>query len=193
MTNDTKDKILQKVSILFYTQGYTNTGIDQITKDIGITKPTLYHHFDSKNNLGLVYLEKKADSLFTLLNSLLRKSRTYSDYLNHWANTLLLLSKRKQFYGCPFTAFASEMKPEDRPFFEEKLRAIEKDWVSFQETAYLKFYPNAKNGKDIAFKILILHTGCVMLYRASLDIKYIKQMKKEFSEISKSLSSEEIY
>ena len=60
MTNDTKEKILQKVSILFYTQGYTNTGIDQITKDIGITKPTLYHHFDSKNNLGLVYLEKKS-------------------------------------------------------------------------------------------------------------------------------------
>jgi transcription elongation factor GreA len=38
-----------------------------------------------------------------------------------------------------------------------------------------------------ASKILILHTGCVMLYRASLDIKYIKQMKKEFLEISKSL------
>ena len=193
MTNDTKEKILQKVSILFYTKGYTNTGIDQITKEIGITKPTLYHHFDSKNTLGLVYLEKKEESLFTLLTSLLKKSHTFGDYLNHWANTYLLLSKRKQFYGCPFTAFASEMKPEDRPLFEEKLRTIEKDWLSFQETAYLKFYPNAKNGKEIASKILILHTGCVMLYRASLDIKYIKQMKKEFSEISKSLSSVEIY
>lgn len=187
--NDTKDKILQKVSILFYTQGYTNTGIDQITKDIGITKPTLYHHFNSKNNLGLVYLEKKEESLFTLLTSLLKKSRTFSDYLNHWANTYLLLSKRKQFYGCPFTAFASEMKHEDRPFFEEKLRSIEKDWLSFQETAYLKFYPYAENSKEIASIILILHTGCVMLYRSSLDIKYIKQLKREFSEISNSLSS----
>jgi len=187
--NDTKDKILQKVSILFYTRGYTNTGVDQITKDIGITKPTLYHHFDSKNNLGLVYLERKAESLFTLLNSLLDKSNTFSDYLNRWVNTLLLLSKRKQFYGCPFTVFASEMKPEDRPIFEEKLRAIEKNWLSFQESAYLKFYPNAKNSKEIASKILILHTGCVMLYRSSLDIKYIKQLKREFSELTKLVSS----
>jgi AcrR family transcriptional regulator len=187
--SDTKDKILQKVNTLFYTQGYTNTGIDQITKEIGITKPTLYHHFESKNNLGLAYLEVQKESIIQFLTSILNKSKSYDDYLKNWANALLVLSKKKQFHGCPFTAFASEMKPEDRPIFEERLREVEIEWLSFQEKAYLNYFPHAKNSKEIACKILVLHTGCVMLYRSSMDIKYIQQMKKEFSLLSKSMDS----
>lgn len=181
---DTKEKILIRIDKLFYRQGFSNTGIDQLTKDVGITKPSLYHHFQSKNALGFAYLEEKAKSLFSMLDSLLAESKSYTMYMNRWANTLLVLAKRNEFYGCPFTAFASELKPEERTEFEPKLREIERNWISFQEKAYLQFHPEAKDAKEIAKKILMVHTGCVMLYRASLDLKYMKQLKKEFNEIA---------
>ena len=184
MQTETKQNILEQAGALFYAQGFNNTGIEKITEVCGIKKPALYYHFGSKNGLGLAYLEFKAKALFSMLEALLARSRSFDEYLNSWANALILLARRGEFFGCPFTAFASELDAEERGYFETNLRRVEGEWLSIQEKAFVKHYGNTAAVKRVAEKILVTHTGCVMLYRASRDMKYLKQLKTGFAKIA---------
>lgn len=50
--------ILTTATRLFYKQGYSNTGINQIIEEAGIAKSTLYQQFESKEDLLLEYLDE---------------------------------------------------------------------------------------------------------------------------------------
>lgn len=188
---DTKQNILEQAGALFYAQGFNNTGMEKITEVCGIKKPALYYHFGSKNALGLAYLEYRAEMLFGMLEGLLKRAKSFDQYLSSWANALIILARRGEFFGCPFTAFASELNSEERAYFETKLRGVEKEWLAVQEKAFLKYYGESKAAKNIAAKILIAHTGCVMLYRASRDAKHLKQLRTAFSELAAMASKKE--
>lgn len=46
-----REEILESALTLFADQGYESVGIQQIVKSVSVTKPTLYHHFGSKQGL----------------------------------------------------------------------------------------------------------------------------------------------
>jgi AcrR family transcriptional regulator len=46
-----RGEILQAAQVLFYTQGYDNTSVQNIIDAVGIAKGTFYHYFDSKQDL----------------------------------------------------------------------------------------------------------------------------------------------
>ena len=47
----TRERIWQAAMELFLEQGYAQTNLEQVAKRAGVTKPTVYSHFDSKPNL----------------------------------------------------------------------------------------------------------------------------------------------
>ena len=49
----TRDKLVKVAHDLFYSQGFHAVGIDQILNEVGVTKTTFYHHFESKDDLML--------------------------------------------------------------------------------------------------------------------------------------------
>jgi len=180
----TRQLILEKAGALFYQQGFHNTGMDEITRVVGVKKPALYYHFESKNALGHAYVEYRAQMLFEMLERLLARSTTYEKFLSSWASALILLARRGEFFGCPFTAFASELTHDDRQYFDKLLQNTKAAWLDLQVRAYLRFYPKGGMAKIIARRILIAHTGCVMLYRASREEVYLRELKAEFAAIA---------
>jgi len=70
---DSKEKILQTASRLFQLKGYHATGINQIIKETGLPKGSIYHHFpNGKEELALEavkytskYIEDKITSFLT--------------------------------------------------------------------------------------------------------------------------------
>lgn len=54
----TRDRILQAAQDLFYRQGYQATVVNQIIEEAGVSKPTFYAHFPSKEELCTVYLRE---------------------------------------------------------------------------------------------------------------------------------------
>ncbi len=48
---DTKDKITKTALRLFLERGYERTSLNDIAQKVGITKPAIYHHFKSKDQL----------------------------------------------------------------------------------------------------------------------------------------------
>ena len=55
---DNRENILQCALELFASKGYNSVGVQEIVKRAGITKPTLYHYFGSKQGLLENILEK---------------------------------------------------------------------------------------------------------------------------------------
>lgn len=70
---NTKERFLVEALRLFRQEGYESTGIQKIVDAVGVTKPTLYHHFGSKKGL----LKELLDSKF---NPFLRTLETLSVY-----------------------------------------------------------------------------------------------------------------
>ncbi len=52
-----RDKILDAAYRLFYRQGFARVGVDEIAAAAGITKRTLYYHFESKDAVLAAVLE----------------------------------------------------------------------------------------------------------------------------------------
>ncbi len=48
---DTKEKITKTALRMFLEKGYENTSLNDIAREVGITKPAIYHHFKNKDQL----------------------------------------------------------------------------------------------------------------------------------------------
>ena len=67
----------------FAQEGYHATSMDAIAASIGVSKPVLYQHFESKLDLFLTVLDEAIDNLNRMLATLLdsvhdRRERVYS-------------------------------------------------------------------------------------------------------------------
>ncbi len=59
----TKDRIMQESLCLFSQYGYDSVGVSKIVRTCGITKPTLYYYFGSKEGLLKCIIEHNAGKL----------------------------------------------------------------------------------------------------------------------------------
>ncbi|MGH2940584.1 MAG: TetR/AcrR family transcriptional regulator [Solirubrobacterales bacterium] len=58
-----RDQIERSATELFASRGYAATTVDEITRAAGVTKPMLYRHFESKQELCIRLLERYRDEL----------------------------------------------------------------------------------------------------------------------------------
>ncbi len=63
----TKQQIMQVALKLFIKNGYERTSLTDIAKQIGITKPAIYYHFESKEILFLAVMHSFLDQLEKML------------------------------------------------------------------------------------------------------------------------------
>jgi TetR/AcrR family transcriptional regulator len=70
---NTRETIERKALTLFARKGYEGTGVQEVVDESGITKPTLYHYFGSKQGL----LKAIVDPLFRDLAGLVRTAAEY--------------------------------------------------------------------------------------------------------------------
>ncbi len=69
MTSDTREKILHVAAKLFVRQGYTATSVNQISKEAGIGKATVYHHFPDKEAIVYALLDRSSSLVHDTLSA----------------------------------------------------------------------------------------------------------------------------
>lgn len=85
MGTDTSEKIIvEKALVLFSAHGYDGTGIQDITTAAGVTKPTLYYFFGSKDGL----FEAVWQTYFPLLEVPLASCCTYENHIKDYENDI---------------------------------------------------------------------------------------------------------
>lgn len=128
--NKSKEKILASAKELFHEYGFQQTSVDEILKKSGVTKSNFYYHFKSKEELGLIILERfikqyEADVLMkTLGNKSLGPSERLVEFYNAVKTFHRDLNNPK---GCPFGNMAIEMSGSNENF-REKLSAFFNSW-----------------------------------------------------------------
>jgi AcrR family transcriptional regulator len=130
MRHDTRrsarENILTAATSLFYERGYQATTIDHILERSGVSRPTLYTHFATKEDLGLAYLRLQRRHDLTLLKDAIRRENTPEiRYLAVIAQVRQLLLASK-YRGCRYFNVIAELQASDNnPLVKEARHYVE--------------------------------------------------------------------
>lgn len=109
-------KLAETARDLFYRHGIRATGIDEIVNEAGVTKPSLYRSFGSKDELVTACLRQAADERRVRWNEVVSRSAgnpraQLSDAIASFAESSCEDASR----GCPLTNAAVEFPDHDHP------------------------------------------------------------------------------
>ncbi len=110
---DTRKKILDTASRLFYQQGYNATGINQIIEEAGVAKASLYEHFKSKEDLLIAYLEFMFEQTIGRFRHVASTKVAAKEKISAIFEFLSLNTNSKGFHGCQFLNIAGEIPVEN--------------------------------------------------------------------------------
>jgi len=106
---DPKERLIAAAYRLFYTQGYNNTGINQIIREANVAKASFYDHFPSKEHLLIAYLEFAAGNTNKELQSEVNKAGTEKAKVLAVFDYLLKQGKLTRYNGCNFLNVLAEL------------------------------------------------------------------------------------
>lgn len=67
-TGDKREAILEVAGRLFFAQGYAHTSVEQIVRELGVTKPFVYYYFRDKQEIFETLSWKPAVECFTTMD-----------------------------------------------------------------------------------------------------------------------------
>ena len=144
---------------MFNRHGFRGTGVDEIMKQTGIAKTTLYRHFTTKEELIIAALAKSDEATRDELRAYVeRASDDPREQLLATFDQLGLWLRDCEFKGCPFVAAASEFGDATSAIFQQ---------VKLHKRLYLAYFEELvraarlENPKKLAQQILMLHEGAV--------------------------------
>jgi AcrR family transcriptional regulator len=148
--------IVSTAARLFYRQGYSNTGINQIIEEAGIAKSTLYQLFRSKEDLLLVYLDETGKATLEALQNAAATGSTPKEKILAIFDYLTGLVAGPEFHGCHFLNIVYEM-----PDGDKRARAH----IKKQKDAVRAFFAGLLTPGDqqlLADEIYTLYEGALM-------------------------------
>jgi AcrR family transcriptional regulator len=105
----TRSRILAVAGELFYSEGIRSVGVEMICKQAGIKKPTLYHHFGSKDGLIAAYLEDRDEKVLAgLTRAAEQADGSVADKVAAIFERVAKAAPRASWKGCPFLRGAAE-------------------------------------------------------------------------------------
>ena len=127
-SRNTEGRLLEAASELFYEEGFGPTAVDKIVERSGVSKPTLYVHFPSKDALLVATLERRHAERVGMLDAWVRAASSdpaeqllaVFDWLAGWHET-------EGPRGCAFVNAAAELANPAHPAREVARR--QKRWM----------------------------------------------------------------
>ena len=113
-----RDRLIETALRLFYEQGYLATGINQIIAESQVAKATFYHHFVSKENLCVAYLQARHIVWMNWLKNSVEKQKSIADRIIGVFGFLSEWMVKCNFRGCAFLNISSEV-----PSLNSEIRA----------------------------------------------------------------------
>jgi AcrR family transcriptional regulator len=84
---------------LFYEKGYDAVGVQEIVDTAGITKPTMYYYFKSKQGLLECLLEEQGNKMLARIHDALQMEGEFSQVLKAFVQSYVQIAlENKEFY-----------------------------------------------------------------------------------------------
>ena len=157
-----RQTIVETASDLFYKNGYNRTGINEIIKEAGVAKATLYSHFKSKDDICVAYLQYKNSTFLENIEAFVSKSPKGKKQLLAIFYFLKSFFKNKGFNGCWCIKTVAEIPKENEKILTE-IQKHKGQFIELINGLMEKNYPSqfSKENQLIAKRIYLLYEGAV--------------------------------
>jgi AcrR family transcriptional regulator len=196
---NTKQHIVKTALQLFLQKGYEKTSLNDIARDVGITKPAIYHHFKNKDELFHEVLSFFFEEMSKWSSARFSSCKTMKDLLKAFFQSLtsftevteILLGKQKKNTSYSFLELFLDASKRD-PSIQKR---IEQGFLMTRKFLTAELKKAQKKGEirgdvdceTLAFQIhaLIEGTGVISYLDKSVDMDAIGE--KMFNNIWKML------
>ncbi|OIP19277.1 MAG: TetR family transcriptional regulator [Betaproteobacteria bacterium CG2_30_59_46] len=163
----TRDKLLQSAFCEIHRQGFQAASIANILQDTGLTRGALYHHFPTKQALGLAVIDEVIKArLEGLIFKPLRESERPVEML---LEILATIDKKVPadfvVLGCPLNNLMQEMSPLNE-LFQARLGGVLGVWQKTLEGALKRGQKQGEIRAEVDYKAAALFVvsaweGCI--------------------------------
>jgi AcrR family transcriptional regulator len=167
----TRRRILETAYELFYRRGFTRVAVSDVAERAGITKRTLYHHFESKDELLGAVLGFHHDLALERIRRWSTRLPTELDaMLDALFSNLASWAARPRWEGAGFTRLVMELA--DLPghparAIARRHKAAIESWLAGELTAR-----GTADATDKARQLVLLLEGCISLLLIHGSKKY---------------------
>lgn len=161
---ETRVRILTTAYKLFYRNGFARVGVDEIAEQTGVTKRTLYYHFESKDQLLAAVLDfQHALALSQVQNSMRRVTGDAEALVRSLFSEFAEWASKPRWTGAGFTRLVMELA--DQPghparAIASRHKAAVEAWLA-QELAKRKVKSPHARAREVV--LLLEGTNALML------------------------------
>jgi AcrR family transcriptional regulator len=160
----TRPALLETANRLFYREGVGAVGVDAVAVASGLSKPTLYRHFDSKEALVRAYLDQRHDRLTAELRDAIEavppKRRPFA--VIDWVCASIL---ERDFNGCAFIRAHAEAPRE--PQISKRLKKRKR--VMLETIAQACRDAGVRRPDELAAQLALIVEGATTIAYAADD------------------------
>ena len=180
-----REEIIEIASRLFYEQGFGATGIKQIIDEAGVAKGTFYTHFQSKDELGLVWLKARHSDWNRWFEEALENTQGAAmilstfDFLEKWL-------KECDFRGCAFINSMAEIPCTDNLMRKEVALHKRELLQRFEELVSDHYRDQGKSKKlasEDAKVIFLLFEGALVEAQNFHELWPVKTARKKVAAL----------
>ncbi|MDY8134501.1 TetR/AcrR family transcriptional regulator [Aquimarina sp. 2201CG5-10] len=157
-----RQHIIETASNLFYKQGYNLTGINEIIKEAGIAKATLYNHFASKEDICLAYLDFKNSTFRKDIKDFVENAKAGKDQLFALFYFLKKFYNQSDFNGCWCLNTVSEI-PKENIRIKEEIQKQKEAFILFIKQLVKQNYDRDSDAQNdlLARKIYLIYESSI--------------------------------
>ncbi|HNE09901.1 MAG TPA: TetR/AcrR family transcriptional regulator [Leptospiraceae bacterium] len=178
--SNTKERIMEVAVQLFYENGYSETGINEILEKSSTFKKSFYTYFSSKTELGIFYIKHMEKELLSLSEKLLTKYPKFEEFISAWLKIMKYKFSKNYSFGCPLVNMpinSSEINSEVRLAFENLKGPFRK---YFKDNYGLSSAQSIELGEEILF----LYEGAINSYKLDPRQRYFDYMERYLNSIA---------
>ena len=160
MSRSRRDHLIQTALDLFHRNGYHATGIEKILTTAGVSKPTLYRHFNSKDDLIIAALEKwDEDSRAWLKQEMETRGSAPREQVLALFDALADWFASVGFQGCMFINATVEFSERDNPI-HQTAAAHKRKFAAYVNE--LVAAAGAEDSEEVTAQLMILMEGAII-------------------------------
>ena len=182
-----KARIIETAGELFWKNGYTKTGINEILKATGLPKGSFYFHFKSKAEVARAVVSYYSHTILDLLQSVADASDSWDVFCDSLLEAFQSDLQNRRYYGCPLAVVGTEIAFGEEDVLKDYCRAMERVKDIFAQVLEKSGVKEEQllETADLCFTI---YEGNLLLLRIEKEQGRLKQMNTQLKQVVKASS-----
>lgn len=181
-----KKKIIEAAGDLFWKNGYTKTGINEILKATGLPKGSFYFYFKKKSEVAEAVLQYYGSRITELLRVVAADSDSWGSFCDSFLRAFQEELADKRYYGCPLAVVGTEIAFHEKELAKHYNQAMGEIQKIFEQV--LRKDGIAKRAgevelEELAALCLAVYEGNLVLYRLSKDQSLLLRMNRQLKAV----------